>query len=559
MGREVFFLSLPPSCFDEQNHLFLLSPVIMAAQVVPITPIRLPTGPSTTTAEQRYWQSFKSPSLISSPSNNPITHVSFPAFTSAAQSTLTECFAVTSSRYVQLYSTRTRKIVKTLNRFNEPAHSAEIRRDGRVIVAGDESGLIQVFDVDSRAILKTWKEHKQPVWTTKFNPNETTQLMSASDDRTVRLWDLASQESVLTMSGHGDYVRCGAFMPGQAVGLVVSGSYDQTVKLWDPRAGNTSIMTFKHAAPVEAVLPMPVGTTILSAADNQMTVLDIIAGKPLQIVQNHQKTITTLALASNNTRVVSGGLDGHLKVYETAGWNVVYGSKYPSAILSLCMVTAGIGRDDRHLAVGMQSGLLSIRTRLSGQAKIRERERQKEMQALVEGRIAEHDKQQKKKLPSGIRKRLRGIDYKGEGADIIINLKQQSKRKKSSKWEKALHAGRYANSLDLALQLNDPSIAITALTTLRQRSALREALTNRDEEQLQPILRWIHRYIIDPRYVNICVEAGIIILDLYAAVVGQSPQVDALLSKLHHQVQREVDRAQQAWQTEGMLQMLMTP
>ena len=45
--------------------------------------------------------------------------------------------------------------------------------------------------------------------------------------------------------------------------------------------------------------------------------------------------------------------------------------------------------------------------------------------------------------------------------------------------------------------------------------------------------------------------------DLYSAVLGQSFQVDALVRKLHNQVQREVDRAQQAWQTEGMLQMLM--
>jgi U3 small nucleolar RNA-associated protein 15 len=117
--------------------------------------------------------------------------------------------------------------------------------------------------------------------------------MSASDDQTVRLWDLPSQESVTTFIGHQDYVRSGAFMPGQASNLVVSGSYDQSVRLWDPRSPGRSVMIFKHAAAVETVLPLPSGTTILAAADNQISVLDLVAGKPLQLLKNHQKAVTS--------------------------------------------------------------------------------------------------------------------------------------------------------------------------------------------------------------------------------------------------------------------------
>ena len=116
-------------------------------------------------------------------------------------------------------------------------------------------------------------------------------------------------------------------MPGQASSLLVSGSYDQTVKLWDARAPGSAVMTFKHAAPVEEVLPLPSGTTLLAAADNKISVLDLVAARPLHMLQNHQKTVTSLCLASSNTRLVSGGLDGHLKVYEVSGWNVVAGSK----------------------------------------------------------------------------------------------------------------------------------------------------------------------------------------------------------------------------------------
>ena len=183
----------------------------MAAEVKRLPQVKLPAGPSPLTPEQGYWRTFKSPQQIPSPSGHPVTHISYPAAISASSdSPPSDLFAVTTGLRVQLFSVRSRTLVKTISRFDDVAHSGEIRKDGRVLVAGDNTGHIQVFDVNSRAILKTWKEHKQPVWTTKFSPKEATVLMSASDDKTVRLWDLPSQTSTTTFTGHNGLctLRC---------------------------------------------------------------------------------------------------------------------------------------------------------------------------------------------------------------------------------------------------------------------------------------------------------------------------------------------------------------
>ncbi|MCJ1229720.1 hypothetical protein MMC12_006389 [Toensbergia leucococca] len=529
----------------------------MSAPVTSLQPLKLPPGPSPLTPEQVYWRTFKSQQLIPSPSNNPITHISTPPANSSKLSQPVDQFVVTTGTRVQIFSIRTRRLIKTISRFDDVAHGSEIRRDGRVMVAGDESGTIQVFDVNSRAILKTWKEHKQPVWTTKFSPNELTMLMSASDDRTVRLWDLPSQESVTTFVGHQDYVRTGAFMLGQASSLLVTGSYDQTVKLWDPRAPAKAVMTFKHAAPIESVLPMPSGTSVLAAADNQIAVLDLVAARPLRLLQNHQKTVTSLCLASNDSRLVTGGLDGHLKILETTGWNVVAASKYPSPILSLAVISSGVSREDRHLVVGMQSGILSVKTRLSGQQKVKERERQKEMQALIDGKIEDLDKKRAKLRPKGWEKRLRGRDFMGESADIVIEGDPRKRRAKEKPWEVQLRRGKYAAALDSVLEKEDTITITTLLTALRHRSAMRTALSGRDDVSLQPIFKWVNKQITNPRYVTICVDVGLLILDLYSSNMGQSAKIDELMNRLHQGVRREVERAQQAWQTEGMLGMLI--
>ncbi|KAJ9603921.1 U3 small nucleolar RNA-associated protein 15 [Cladophialophora chaetospira] len=527
----------------------------MAADVQPIAQAKLPARPSSITPEETYWRSFKSPLNLPSPTKHPVTHVSQPQATPSGQAS-PEFFVVTTGARVQLYSHKTRKLLKTITRFDDIAYSGEARYDGRVLAAGDETGAIQVFDVNSRAILKTWKEQKQPVHAVKWSRRETTALMSCGDDRTVRLWDLPSDTSVQIFRGHMDYVRTGSFLPGHSSNLMVSGSYDQTVRLWDPRVPNTAVMTFKHIAAVEDILCMPSGTAILASAENQIAVLDIVAGRPLQMIKNHQKTVTSLCLASDGSRVVSGGLDGHLKVFETTGWNVVAGSKYPAGILSLSVIAAGNPREDKHVVVGMSTGQLSIRTRLSGEQKVKERERQKQMDALIAGTIEEYDKKQAKKRPRGFEKRLRGRDYAGEDADIIVEGNSRPKQKKAALWEKELHSGRYREALDSAVRGTDKLTIVTLLNTLRYRSALRAALEDRTEADLQPIMLWIWRNIGNTALVPLCVELSMNIMDLYSKHLSESDTLAKHVKRLRERVHEETTRAQEAAMTKGMLELL---
>ncbi|KAK5150312.1 hypothetical protein LTR04_006849 [Oleoguttula sp. CCFEE 6159] len=559
----------------------------MAAPVALLQPIKLPAGPAPLTPDQQYWRSFKSQLLIPSQHSSPVTHISSPSVSANPLSVSTpETFAVTSGSRVQIISSRTRKVLKAITRFgvDDIAHSGEIRRDGRVLVAGGDSGTIQAFDINSRAILKTWKEHELPVWTTKWSPTELTTLMSCSDDRTVRLWDLPSESSTATFVGHEDYVRSGCFLPGQSSNILVSGGYDAQVKIWDPRTPQRAAMTFNHAAAIESVLPLLDGTTLLASADNQISVLDIVAAKPLQLLKNHQKTVTSLSLASNGTRVVSGGLDGHVKIFETASWNVVAGFKYPSPILSLSVIGSGASREDKHLAVGMQSGLLSLRTRLSGQQKALEREKQKEMQALIEGNIDEYDKKKGKRKTGGWEKRTRGKDFTGEGADIVIDGNARGKIKNQSKWETALRKGQYATAIDLVLgaEVSTPRLAqspqsrsdqysagltqvqhvsnqnvLTLLTALRHRSALRTALKDRDATTLPPVLKWLNKNIADPRHLKLTSDVMLLLLDLYSDQMGLDPEVDKWIERLHHRVRINAEFSQQALSTSGMLDTLI--
>ena len=56
-------------------------------------------------------------------------------------------------------------------------------------------------------------------------------MVSASDDKTLKVWDLASGRALATLEGHADRVRACAVTPDGR--RVVSASYDKTLKVWD--------------------------------------------------------------------------------------------------------------------------------------------------------------------------------------------------------------------------------------------------------------------------------------------------------------------------------------
>jgi U3 small nucleolar RNA-associated protein 15 len=94
--------------------------------------------------------------------------------------------------------------------------------------------------------------------------------------------------------------------------------------------------------------------------------------------------------------------------------------------------------------------------------------------------------------------------------------------------------------------------------TLRHRSALRAALSNRDEVTLQPILKWLVKNIRVPRYVKVTTDVGLLILDIYGVHMGLSPEIDQLVEKLHNAVRDNVEISQQAINTIGMMDLLVS-
>lgn len=90
------------------------------------------------------------------------------------------------------------------------------------------------------------------------------QAVSASDDKTLKLWDLATGSEVATLTGHSGWVNAVAIADGR---FAVSGSEDKTLKVWDLLTGN-EVATFSGDSGFNCCAVAQDGVTVVAGDES---------------------------------------------------------------------------------------------------------------------------------------------------------------------------------------------------------------------------------------------------------------------------------------------------
>lgn len=108
-------------------------------------------------------------------------------------------------------------------------------------------------------------------------------LATASDDKSLRIWDAETGAALVELRGHTNYVFSCAFSP--QTNLLVSGSFDETVKLWDVRSGDCVSTLPAHSDPVTGVDFNRDGTCVVSGShDGLIRIWDTMTGECLKTI-----------------------------------------------------------------------------------------------------------------------------------------------------------------------------------------------------------------------------------------------------------------------------------
>ena len=103
----------------------------------------------------------------------------------------------------------------------------------RLLSAGWD-GTVRLWDASNGEALLVLSGHFGPVWRCIFSPDGT-RLLSAGDDGTLRIWDAARGDAIITLTGHAGAIWSCAFSPDGA--RLLSAGFDGTLRLWDAQSG----------------------------------------------------------------------------------------------------------------------------------------------------------------------------------------------------------------------------------------------------------------------------------------------------------------------------------
>jgi WD40 repeat protein len=170
-------------------------------------------------------------------------------------------------------------------------------------------------------------------------------IVSASTDKTLRVWDVASGQSLRILEGHTGSVNACAFSPDGR--FIASASRDRTLRVWDAATGKPLRTLKGNTGWVRACALSPDGRFIVSASEDKMLLVweaatgEMVRRLPLP------GALRSLGLHPSAPQIVCGEAGGAVYILESVG--IEYG---PIIVTAWRFTTGSFFRKQASLAFG---------------------------------------------------------------------------------------------------------------------------------------------------------------------------------------------------------------
>ncbi|MEZ6125858.1 MAG: pentapeptide repeat-containing protein [Planctomycetaceae bacterium] len=186
--------------------------------------------------------------------------------------------------------------------------------DGASLLSASADKTLRVWDAVSGECRLTLNGHTWRVSSGAWSPDGAC-LLSGSFDGTLKVWDAISGECRLTLNGHDWHVTSCVWSPDGA--SLLSASADKTLKVWDANSGVCRLTLHGHANRVSSCVWSPDGTSLLSAShDKTLRIWDAVSGECRLTLNGHTSSITSCAWSPDGASLLSASDDKTLKVWD---------------------------------------------------------------------------------------------------------------------------------------------------------------------------------------------------------------------------------------------------
>jgi WD40 repeat protein len=195
----------------------------------------------------------------------------------------------------------------------EELMDAAFSPDGARVLTASQDKTARLWSAVDGKLIVTLAGHTEPVWSAVFSPDGK-RILTSSLDRTARLWSEHGQ-LITILVGHEDMIRSAVFSPDGR--LILTASDDRTARVWSGEAEQATVL--RHTKEVTSVVFSPDGSRILTGADDKTARLWTADGKPLAVLSGHKREIRSLAFSPDSTRILTTSDDSTARLWTADG------------------------------------------------------------------------------------------------------------------------------------------------------------------------------------------------------------------------------------------------
>ena len=458
--------------------------------------------------------------------------------------------------------------------------SASFRRpDGRLIVAGNQAGSVLVYDATSSKPLRDFNHpktrHSAAVRKSLFYGRN--QVLTFSDDKSVRLWDLADghlltqfgKQSISLDTSLGTSVDTkpnsigtgsnaigtgsnaigtgsNAIGTTSAIGTALCPRFDTIGSVSDSntahtgyvRAGcivdlNMCIASGSYDSTVKlwdargdtsrAVRDISVNLPVESmfanksllfvSAGKSIFVYDLVGGKILSVIRNCHTKTITCMSMYNEEYFMTGSLDGVLKVFKFDTLTEVTQFKHPSVQI------LNLASSDNSVVVGSSEGTIYAHCI---------------KKSILQGEQSDLD------VSKGDKKRMKvasdEMDLKRENV-VVVDADERTVRPKLKKCDKFLKSYQFTHALDSVLRNHylkgkrcervDSDMVVSLMQELIRRNVLKRAMSGLKDKQLKRFAKFLTSNLQTPSFHRTLLDVAHAFIEVFGSQITSDLRIDS--------------------------------
>ena len=238
--------------------------------------------------------------------------------------------------------------------------SVALSSDGHYSVTGSRDGTVYLY---ARATGESTLifEHADPIISVAFGFNNKCLLIGLKSE--VRLFDLINNKITKTLICEDSTDSLTSVALSSDSKYVITGSQDRTARLWDLKTGKT-VKILRHTDTITSIALSKDGKYALIGAEDSTVLLWNLTTYETKILKGHRSSITSVAFSKNSEQALTGSEDATVRLWDLATGDSKIFVEYTHEVTSIATDASGkyalIGSSDNAYIYNLETGEIII-------------------------------------------------------------------------------------------------------------------------------------------------------------------------------------------------------